>query len=136
MTRPVGNIQRGIIAGKLKGAMPAQTPRGTLEDRDHKSPYSCHLWLVRSMSLLIPVRVSPNIKVVFAHRDSTTWRLGSRMYSKQVNIKIDAWDISTWRPLITSPSASWCVLPCKRDQIYKRPRQDRYCTGREQTTNN
>ena len=32
-----------------------------------------HLWLVRSMSLLMPVRVSPSIKVVFAHRDSTTW---------------------------------------------------------------
>ena len=29
------------------------------------------------MSLLIPVRVSPNINVVFAHRDSTTWGLSS-----------------------------------------------------------
>jgi hypothetical protein len=28
--RPTGNIQRGIIAGKLKGAIPAHTPRGTL----------------------------------------------------------------------------------------------------------
>ena len=28
--RAIGNIQRGIIAGKLKGAMPAQTPRGVL----------------------------------------------------------------------------------------------------------
>ena len=72
VTRPVGNIQRGIIAGKLKGAMPAHTPSGTLEDQDHRFQSWCHLWLVRSMSLLIPVRVSPNIKVVFAHRDSTT----------------------------------------------------------------
>lgn len=29
-TRATGNIHRGIMAGKLKGAMPAQTPRGTL----------------------------------------------------------------------------------------------------------
>lgn len=28
-TAASGNIQRGIIAGKLKGAMPAVTPRGT-----------------------------------------------------------------------------------------------------------
>jgi hypothetical protein len=28
--RPTGNIHRGIMAGKLKGAMPAHTPRGTL----------------------------------------------------------------------------------------------------------
>ena len=28
--RPTGNIHRGIMAGKVKGAMPAQTPRGTL----------------------------------------------------------------------------------------------------------
>ena len=27
----MGNIHRGIMAGKLKGAMPAHTPRGTLE---------------------------------------------------------------------------------------------------------
>ena len=33
----MGNIQRGIMAGKLKGAMPAQTPRGVRK-------------LVRSMS--------------------------------------------------------------------------------------
>ena len=26
----MGNIQRGIIAGKLKGAMPAHTPKGVL----------------------------------------------------------------------------------------------------------
>ena len=28
--RAMGNIQRGIIAGKLKGAMPAHTPKGVL----------------------------------------------------------------------------------------------------------
>jgi hypothetical protein len=27
-----GNIQRGIIAGKLNGVIPAQTPRGTLNE--------------------------------------------------------------------------------------------------------
>ena len=27
-----GNIQRGIIAGKLKAATPAQTPSGTLNE--------------------------------------------------------------------------------------------------------
>ena len=31
ITLPVGNIQRGIIAGKLNGAIPAQTPNGTLK---------------------------------------------------------------------------------------------------------
>ena len=33
ITLPVGNIQRGIIAGKLNGAIPAQTPNGTLKLR-------------------------------------------------------------------------------------------------------
>ena len=28
--RAMGNIQSGIIAGKLKGAMPAHTPKGVL----------------------------------------------------------------------------------------------------------
>ena len=28
--RAMGNIHRGIIAGKLKGAMPAHTPNGVL----------------------------------------------------------------------------------------------------------
>ena len=56
---PVGNIHRGIMAGKLKGAMPAQTPRGERK-------------LVRSMFLLTPVRVSPIIRFVLEHRCSTT----------------------------------------------------------------
>ncbi len=28
-TRATGNIHKGIMAGKLNGAIPAQTPRGT-----------------------------------------------------------------------------------------------------------
>ena len=96
---PVGNIQSGIMAGKLKGAMPAHTPRGTLK-------------LVRSMSLLIPVRVSPNIKVVFAHRDSTT--LGCIPDNQM-----------TGRLLPGDPSSHLLlhlgVFYPARDQKYKRP---------------
>jgi hypothetical protein len=47
------------MAGKLKGAIPAQTPSGDLK-------------LVRSMFLLTPVKVSPNIRFVMEQRCSTT----------------------------------------------------------------
>ena len=63
-----------------------------------------HLWLVRSMSLLIPVRFSPNIMVVLAHSCSTTWR---SMVTGEERRDV------TWSPLNTSPSASAWVLPCR-----------------------
>ena len=55
----MGNIQSGIMAGKLKGAMPAQTPSGVRN-------------AVRSMSLLTPVMVSPSSRLVLLQQCSTT----------------------------------------------------------------
>jgi hypothetical protein len=46
-TRAKGNIHRGIIAGKLKGVIPAQTPSGILYD-------------MASISFAIPDKDSPS----------------------------------------------------------------------------
>ena len=43
--RAIGNIQRGIMAGKLKGAMPAQTPKGVLDGWTTSiHPLTCGRW--------------------------------------------------------------------------------------------
>ena len=84
--RAMGNIQRGIIAGKLKGAMPAHTPKGVLGVEmggllpvspnfsiQLKMRTGVHLWQVRSMSLLTPTRFSPINRLVTLHACSTTF---------------------------------------------------------------
>ena len=38
--RAIGNIQRGIMAGKLKGAMPAHTPNGVLHTASYNGRFS------------------------------------------------------------------------------------------------
>mmetsp|Transcript_21293 Transcript_21293/g.36560 ORF Transcript_21293/g.36560 Transcript_21293/m.36560 type:complete len:203 (+) Transcript_21293:1607-2215(+) len=56
-----GNIQRGIMAGKLKGAMPAHTPSGSRK-------------LTVSMSRLTLATVDPIMCVAMPHACSTTSR--------------------------------------------------------------
>lgn len=58
-TIPIGNIHRGIMAGKLKGAMPAHTPMGRR-----------YVWV--SMSLVMEGKVSPSIRNVMLQACSTT----------------------------------------------------------------
>jgi hypothetical protein len=92
--RPTGNIHRGIMAGKLKGAMPAQTPRGTLYE-------------YVSMPFDTFSSVSPIRWLAAPHVVSTTSRPLKRRQDENERRR-------QRQHLNTSPRASASVLPCSR----------------------
>ena len=59
VVKATGNIHKGIMAGKLKAGIPAQTPKGTLYE-------------IQSTSLAMFYRVSPCIKLEKLAQCSTT----------------------------------------------------------------